>query len=185
MVIEMISIDVPGLMMIFATAIMAYLIICFVMGTAAAIYIHFRYLIHPIYRTIFENIALNNVEKYQDYIEYFGLEESNKNQTVKPLLFNSLTTETNYGRGLSMFESIVLNILASTVLLGVAFVGFSILGVVISTIWRLSINLSAISSPLLFGSGLLLILASGNSTNRDISYCCFDHMCGRFHMCRR
>lgn len=59
-----------------------------------------------------------------------------------------------------MFESLVLNILASAVLLGVAFVGFSILGVVISTIWRLSINLSAISSPLLFGSGLLLILAS-------------------------
>ena len=97
MVIEMISIDVPGLMMIFATAIMAYLIICFVMGTAAAIYIHFRYLIHPeSIEPYLRIIALNNVEKYRDYIEYFGLEESNKNQTVKPLLFNSLTTETNY-----------------------------------------------------------------------------------------
>lgn len=97
MVIEMISIDVPGLMMIFATAMMAYLIICFVMGTAAAIYIHFRYLIHPeSIEPYLRIIALNNVEKYRDYIEYFGLEESNKNQTVKPLLFNSLTTETNY-----------------------------------------------------------------------------------------
>ena len=97
MVIEMISIDVPGLMMIVATAIMAYLIICFVMGTAAAIYIHFRYLIHPeSIEPYLRIIALNNVEKYRDYIEYFGLEESNKNQTVKPLLFNSLTTETNY-----------------------------------------------------------------------------------------
>ena len=97
MVIEMINIDVPGLMMIFATAIMAYLIICFVMGTAAAIYIHFRYLIHPeSIEPYLRIIALNNVEKYRDYIEYFGLEESNKNQTVKPLLFNSLTTETNY-----------------------------------------------------------------------------------------
>ena len=83
MVIEMINIDVPGLMMIFATAIMAYLIICFVMGTAAAIYIHFRYLIHPeSIEPYLRIIALNNVEKYRDYIEYFGLEESNKNQTV-------------------------------------------------------------------------------------------------------
>ena len=97
MVIEMISIDVPGLMMIFATAIMAYLIICFVMGTAAAIYIHFRYLIHPeSIEPYLRIIALNNVEKYRDYIEYFGLEESNENQTVKPLFFDSLITDTNY-----------------------------------------------------------------------------------------
>jgi hypothetical protein len=97
MVIEMISIDVPGLMTIFASAIMAYLIICFVMGVAAAIYIHFRYLFHPeSIEPYLRIIALNNVEKYRDYIEYFGLEESNKNQTVKPLFFDSLTTETNY-----------------------------------------------------------------------------------------
>ena len=36
--VKMISIDVPGLM-IFATAIMAYLIICFAMGIVASIYI--------------------------------------------------------------------------------------------------------------------------------------------------
>ena len=43
----MFTVDVPGLMMIFASALMAYLIICFVMGIVTAMYIHFRYLFHP------------------------------------------------------------------------------------------------------------------------------------------
>ena len=97
MVIEMISIDVPGLMMIFATAIMAYLDNLFCDGCCCSD-------LYPLQISISSEsiepylriIALNNVEKYRDYIEYFGLEESNENQTVKPLFFNSLTTETNY-----------------------------------------------------------------------------------------
>ena len=63
-----------------------------------------------------------------------------------------------------MFESIVLNILASAILLGFAFVGFSIIGMIISLVWRVMITFSGITSPILFGSGLLLIMASETTT---------------------
>ena len=39
----MLTIDVPGLMMIFAVAIIAYLIICFFIGAVSSIYIYFRF----------------------------------------------------------------------------------------------------------------------------------------------
>ena len=67
-----------------------------------------------------------------------------------------------------MFESIVLNILASTVLLGVAFVGFSIIGIMISLVWRFMITFSGFTSPILFGSGLLMIMASEATTQTGI-----------------
>ena len=67
-----------------------------------------------------------------------------------------------------MFESIVLNVLASVVLLGVAFVGFSIAGMIISLLWRFMITFSGFTSPILFGSGLLLIMASEATTQTGI-----------------
>ena len=67
-----------------------------------------------------------------------------------------------------MFESVVLNILASTVLLGVSFVGFSIIGIMISLVWRFMITFSGFTSPILFGFGLLLIMASEATTQTGI-----------------
>ena len=48
------------------------------------------------------------------------------------------------------------------------FVGISILGMVISIFWRVMINLSGIVSPLLLGTGILLILASEATTQTGI-----------------
>ena len=97
MVIEMISIDVPGLMTILATTIMAYVIICFLMGIVATIYIYFRYLFVPeSIEPYLRIVALSNPQKYREYIDYFGLEASTDGSTVKPLFFSSLTIESNY-----------------------------------------------------------------------------------------
>jgi hypothetical protein len=81
----MFTIDVPGLMMIFASALMAYLIMCFVMGMVAAMYIHFRYLFHPeSIEPYLRLIALKNPQKYQDYIDYFDIND--ERQTKKPII---------------------------------------------------------------------------------------------------
>ena len=81
----MFTIDVPGLMMIFASALMAYLIMCFVMGIVAAMYIHFRYLFHPESIELYLRlIALKNPKKYQDYIDYFDIND--ERQTKKPII---------------------------------------------------------------------------------------------------
>ena len=86
----MFTIDVPGLMMIFASALMAYLIICFVMGMVAAMYIHFRYLFHPeSIEPYLRLIALHNPKKYQHYMDYFGIvnegEKSSVNMSLKAI----------------------------------------------------------------------------------------------------
>lgn len=94
--VKMISIDVPGLMMIFATAIMAYLIICFIMGIVASIYIHFRYLFHPeSIEPYLRVVALHNPQKYREYIEYFGINDEKSNSAVI-VPFTANNSMTNY-----------------------------------------------------------------------------------------
>lgn len=96
MVNKMISIDVPGLMMIFASALMAYLIICFVMGIVTAMYIHFRYLFHPeSIEPYLRLIALHNPKKYQHYIDYFGIDNEGQ-KSLANMSFNAIDRQDYY-----------------------------------------------------------------------------------------
>lgn len=93
----MFEINVPELMTIFATAIMAYLIICFMMGMVGSMYIYFRYLFFPeSIEPYLRIVALNNPEKYREYIECFGIDDCNKSDTLEPLLINSMISKSNY-----------------------------------------------------------------------------------------
>ena len=92
----MFTVDVPGLMMIFASALMAYLIICFVMGMVAAMYIHFRYLFHPeSIEPYLRLIALHNPKKYQHYIDYFGIDIEGQKSSVN-MSFNAIGSQDYY-----------------------------------------------------------------------------------------
>jgi hypothetical protein len=92
----MFTIDVPGLMMIFASALMAYLIMCFVMGMVAAMYIHFRYLFHPeSIEPYLRLIALHNPKKYQHYIDYFGIDNKGQKSSVN-MSFNAVDRQCSY-----------------------------------------------------------------------------------------
>lgn len=92
----MLTIDVPGLMMIFAVAIIAYLIICFFIGAVSWIYIYFRFLFFPdSIEPYLRIIALHEPDKYQSYIEYFGLAKTTGNYSVNRIS-DSVSVNSNY-----------------------------------------------------------------------------------------